>query len=575
MVRRANLKICLLIPALLLVIVSIAEGKIIDVDDDGPADFNNIQSAINSAKDDDTIVVQEGLYEENINFLGKNITLTSTDPNDLDVIAETIIDGSLGGSVVTFAGTESPACVLSGFTITNGRGTGAGYSYGGGTYGNGTLATIQYNIISKNHALTDEGFARGGGLYGCDGTIQYNIISSNWTSGQYSSRGGGLYDCDGIIQNNTIFGNSAEYGSGLSHCNGTIINCIIRQNTAYQAAQLSFSSTPSYSCIQEWSSEGIGNISINPLFIDPNNRDYHLKSQGWRWDSERKRWDYDSVTSRCIDSGNPGSPLEDELLSVPDDPNNIWGKNIRIDMGAYGGTKEASMPPHDWALLADLTNDGIVNLKDFAAQAQYWMINKNKQPGDFNRNGIVDIDDLALLVKDYLKQTNWLSSWKILEDDTEDSYSCTGDFNAFYPCSNAVDEDWDTYALPTPGNISYVYENFTIPLGTIKANWTGKYGLTAPVSPGYPHNVTSYWNGSRWILFCGGETNSIVTKTCEIPSDALVGTVLQLETPVYQSTGEQLGTGDLRYYEGKVIWYIDSKEKEFLKNSTLVRRFAR
>ena len=77
--------------------------------------------------------------------------------------------------------------------------------------------------------------------------------------------------------------------------------------------------------------------------------DYHLKSEGWRWDSVRGRWDYDDVTSRCIDAGNPGSSLENELLIIPSDPDNIWGENIRINMGAYGGTSEASMPPYNWS----------------------------------------------------------------------------------------------------------------------------------------------------------------------------------------------------------------------------------
>jgi hypothetical protein len=29
--------------------------------------------------------------------------------------------------------------------------------------------------------------------------------------------------------------------------------------------------------------------------------------------------------------------FSEELLSVPDDPDNEWGENIRINMGAYGG----------------------------------------------------------------------------------------------------------------------------------------------------------------------------------------------------------------------------------------------
>jgi hypothetical protein len=203
-----------------------------------------------------------------------------------------------------------------------------------------------------------------------------------------------------------------------------VTNCIIWGNWPEQI----YSASVTYSNVQG-GCPGIGNIDADPCFVqpgywadandpnivvepnDPNatwlDGDYHLKSEGWSWDVVRHRWTYDDVTSRCIDAGNPGSPLGDELLSVPDDPNNIWGQNLRIDMGAYGGTAEASIPPYDWALLADLTNDGLVDLKDYAFQAADWLNSADQQPGDLNRDSLVDISDLALLVEDWLGQTTW------------------------------------------------------------------------------------------------------------------------------------------------------------------------
>jgi hypothetical protein len=164
-------------------------------------------------------------------------------------------------------------------------------------------------------------------------------------------------------------------------------------------------SVVNYCCIQGWTGNlgGVGNFGSDPLFVDPDAGDYHLKSRGWRWDSNRQRWHYDEVTSQCIDAGNPGSPLNAELLGMPDDPDNKWGINLRINMGALGGTAKASMPPYNWTLLGDLTNDGIVNVRDFATQAQYWLRTEGTSPGDLNRNGIVDTADLALLTEDWLK----------------------------------------------------------------------------------------------------------------------------------------------------------------------------
>lgn len=169
---------------------------------------------------------------------------------------------------------------------------------------------------------------------------------------------------------------------------------------------------------------GPGNIDIDPCFVDPgywdindtpndmnddiwHMGDYHLKSEGWRWDATRNFWDYDSVASRSIDAGNPGSPLQDEPQTIPDDPNNDWGQNIRINMGAYGGTPHASIPPYDWTLLADITNDGTANFKDFAYTALYWLQQGDQLPSDFNRDDTVDPADLRLLTNDWLTQTAW------------------------------------------------------------------------------------------------------------------------------------------------------------------------
>jgi len=149
------------------------------------------------------------------------------------------------------------------------------------------------------------------------------------------------------------------------------------------------------------------NNEIRKIGVGMRGGDYHLKSHGWRWDKGRQVWTWDDVTSRCIDAGNPGSPLGDELLTIPSDPTNEYGENIRINMGAYGGTAQASMLPYDWALLADLTNDGIVNLIDFAAQADDWMESDTTQFGDLDRDGTVSFTDLLLTAQDWLKQTTW------------------------------------------------------------------------------------------------------------------------------------------------------------------------
>lgn len=94
---------------------------------------------------------------------------------------------------------------------------------------------------------------------------------------------------------------------------------------------------------------GEGNIDLDPCFAqlahwDLNGTpewprddfwvegDYHLKSQAGRWEPAGSRWVQDEISSPCIDAGDPGMPLGDEPL-----PN-----GGRVNMGAYGGTVEAS-----------------------------------------------------------------------------------------------------------------------------------------------------------------------------------------------------------------------------------------
>ena len=84
--------------------------------------YTTIQAAINASSNGDVIVVDPGTYRENINMKGKNVILRSQDPQDLSVVATTIIDGRNIAPCATFSGTENSTCVLEGFKITKGYG---------------------------------------------------------------------------------------------------------------------------------------------------------------------------------------------------------------------------------------------------------------------------------------------------------------------------------------------------------------------------------------------------------------------------------------------------------------------
>src|SRR5437867_11657103 len=82
-----------------------------------PASQPTIQAAINAASNGDTVLVEPGTYRENINFMGKAITVPSSGGP-----AVTTIDGGVARSVVAFTPNEGTNSVLSGLTFTNGLG---------------------------------------------------------------------------------------------------------------------------------------------------------------------------------------------------------------------------------------------------------------------------------------------------------------------------------------------------------------------------------------------------------------------------------------------------------------------
>ncbi|HUT26205.1 MAG TPA: DUF4214 domain-containing protein [Sumerlaeia bacterium] len=299
-----------------------------------------IQEGINAVENGDEVIVSPGRYFENIAFGEKNIVLRSTDPLNPGVVSSTIIDGGRKGATVSI-GHRVTTGVLSGFTITGGY-----YHWGGGINGDwnsgGNNATIENNIIRGNIAgggsmwsPSGGGYAYGygGGLNGCSGVIQNNIITSN--SAQSLSHqgivrraadnkywGGAMFGCDGIIQNNSIWGNfAANGGGGLRQCDGTIKNNIIWGNGPDE--QVITSSTPIYCCIEDWGINrwevGEGNITLDPLLVDPANGDFHLLPN-----------------SPCIDAGTSLSAQRDfEGDARPyDGASEHRGDGSDFDMGA-------------------------------------------------------------------------------------------------------------------------------------------------------------------------------------------------------------------------------------------------
>ncbi len=184
-----------------------------------PDKYPTIQEAIDAAEDGEEIIVDIGVYRENIDFRGKNIILRSTDPDDPDVVENTIIDGSGSGTVVSFRSGEGEEAVLSGFTVTRGAGI---------LISGGSAPLIEKCIIEDNEAEYGAGIV----VFDSSPTIRGNLIVGN--SGFL---GGGLFieESSPHVEGNRIVRNRAEMGSGvviIANSSPLLVDNTIAENVA-------------------------------------------------------------------------------------------------------------------------------------------------------------------------------------------------------------------------------------------------------------------------------------------------------------------------------------------------------
>ncbi len=284
--------------------------------------FDRIQEAIEVGPEGASIVVRPGTYRENLDLLGKNLTLLGTDPATTPV-PYPVIEAAGPDPVVTFSRGEGSDCLLMGFVITRGRGPSAG-----AVLCDEASPTIAHCLIVGNRVTSPVGAA-----ISCQNSQA--VLSNCTIADNYAGPEGAvlmLIDSDVTVLNSILW-------------NDRMANEILATGTSDPNIQY---------CGVRDSWPDWGNIHTDPLFacpgvwIDPDNPDrisgpadpeailmggdYHLTSQAGRWDPDATIWVQDEVTSPCIDAGLPRSPVGPEPA-----PN-----GARINMGAYGGTPQAS-----------------------------------------------------------------------------------------------------------------------------------------------------------------------------------------------------------------------------------------
>jgi hypothetical protein len=336
---------CLMIVAVVGLFSSAAQADTYYV----PGDHPTIQEAIDHCFPVwDEIIVAPGVYYENIDFLGKEILLRSTDPDDPAVVESTIIDGGGKGTVVTCANGEGPDAVLTGFVVRNGS-----IDYGGGMYIHGSSPTVTNCIFSGNFGVM------GGGMYHHNASP---AVTNCVFIGNSAANGAGMYCAEGgspTVTNCTFHANSASSDGGGLHNHGSSVpmlaNCILWGNPGGEIFNVSNPAVVTYSDVQG-GYPGADNIDADPSFA-------------WAAGGNLRPL----VISPCIDAGNnaavpPGVTTDldgnPRFADDPHVPDSGAGTPPIVDMGAYerpgpavvmvpgifGGTIQAAI---DWCVDGD------------------------------------------------------------------------------------------------------------------------------------------------------------------------------------------------------------------------------
>ncbi|NIS51695.1 MAG: hypothetical protein GWN67_11410 [Phycisphaerae bacterium] len=319
------------------------------------------------------LILTDCQFNDNTAFNSSGGGIRCTDA-ELTLVGSTFVSNSSvreGGGVSTDAERA---------TLTDCKFNGNSAKYGGGMCNSHRGATVTNSVFASNSA------ERGGGI--CTLQIHSGDLSLNnctFRSNSADDFGGAVCDEEG--------GNSV------------LTNCIFWDNIAFTegpqiALEQNGTASVSYCCIQGgdldiYTGSGStlnwlgGNIEVDPVLANPASGDCHLQSTAGRWDPNRNDWVYDAVSSPCIDAGDPNS----DWTAEP------WPNGQRINMGAFGGTSQASKSPENGGYIADFDDSGAVDEGDLKIITEKWLIIGISLREDLYGDETIDLRDFAVFAK--------------------------------------------------------------------------------------------------------------------------------------------------------------------------------
>lgn len=272
----------LLITSLVL-ILGVGEGATITVDDDGGADYTNIQNAIDNATDGDTIEVRDGTYFGNI-VVDKPLTLSGTNTE------RTIISGDGKDSTLKLLANHT---LLHGFTVMS------------------DVDSLAYGVYAEGHHNTIRDVnCSSNGTSGIQMAYSEESIIENTIVSKFPERGITVTSSDRIqIRNNIlsdlIYGifffnttNSSVIGNEITnaslglylhyHSNGNVARENIITKSSYTAFQIQSESSDNLVEMNDLRDSDIGlvisSVCTNNLIINndisSNNLGIRIQSYG-------------------------------------------------------------------------------------------------------------------------------------------------------------------------------------------------------------------------------------------------------------------------------------------------------